>query len=153
MKKCGKLSKNYSIHDKKSWNFWSVKFLNTRKKQYPWCLKLKLLHPFLSFINWINWSGGGSFFCNHLLFFLDYFEQLQTVLFEVELIINNAPLIYPNTIKTCLTPNHLLFGRQLLYSSNTTWTVVRNVIVLSKALLIRWTASVIIFWVGGDMNM
>ena len=68
-----------------------------------------------------------SFFCNH-------FEELQTVLFEVELIINNAPLtyVYPNTIETCLTPNHLLFGRQLLYSSNTTSTVVRNLTVLSS---------------------
>ena len=48
-------------------------------------------------------------FCNH-------FEELQTVLFEVELIINNAPLIsiYQNTIKTCLTPNCLLFGKQLV---------------------------------------
>ena len=66
-------------------------------------------------------------FCNH-------FEELQTVLFEVELIINNAPLtyVYPNTIETCLTPNHLLFGRQLLYSSNTTSTVVRNLTVLSS---------------------
>ena len=47
--------------------------------------------------------------CNH-------FEQLQTMLFEVELIINNAPLIYvyPNTIETCLTPNYLFFGRQLV---------------------------------------
>ena len=37
-------------------------------------------------------------------------------LFEVELIINNAPLIYfyANTIETCLTSNYLLFGRQLL---------------------------------------
>ena len=34
------------------------------------------------------------FFCNH-------FEDLQTVLFEVELIINNAPLtyVYPNAIE------------------------------------------------------
>ena len=59
-------------------------------------------------------------FCNH-------FEELQTVLFEVELIINNAPLMYvhPNTIETCYTPNmellqfhapnYLLLGRQLLY--------------------------------------
>ena len=41
---------------------------------------------------------------------------------EVELIFNNALLtyVYPNTIGTCLTPNHLLLGRQLLYSSNTT---------------------------------
>ena len=29
-----------------------------------------------------------------------------------------------------VTPNHLLFGRQLLYSSNTTSTVVRNLTVL-----------------------
>ena len=76
------------------------------------------------------------FFCNH-------FEELQTVLhvncvthvlFEIELIINNIPLtyIYLNTIETCLTPNHLLFGRQLLYSSNTASTVVRNLTVLSS---------------------
>ena len=66
-------------------------------------------------------------FCNH-------FEELQTMLFEVELIINNAPLtyVYSNTIGTCLTPNHLLFGRQLFYSSNTTSTVVRNLTVLSS---------------------
>ena len=63
------------------------------------------------------------FLCNH-------FEELQTVLFEVELIINNAALTYvnPNTTKTCLIPNHLLFGRQLSYSSNTASTVVRNLI-------------------------
>ena len=32
--------------------------------------------------------------------------------FEVEMIINNAPLtyVYPNTIETCLAHNHLLFG-------------------------------------------
>ena len=56
------------------------------------------------------------------------------LLFEVELIINNAPLTYvqPNTIETCLTPNHLLFGRQLLYSSNIRSTVVRNLTLLSS---------------------
>ena len=66
-------------------------------------------------------------FCNH-------FEELKIMLFEVELIINNAPLIYlyPNTIKTCLTPNYLLFGRQLLLSSNTTSTVAANLTVLSS---------------------
>ena len=31
-----------------------------------------------------------------------------------------------------VTPNHLLFDRQLLYSSNATSTVVRNVTVLSS---------------------
>ena len=52
----------------------------------------------------------------HLFFFCNYFEALQTVSFEVELIINNAPLtyVYPITIETRLTPNHLLFGRQFL---------------------------------------
>ena len=56
------------------------------------------------------------------------------MLFEVELIFNNKPLtyVYPNTIKTCLTPYRLLFGRrQLLYSSNTTSIVVRNLTVFS----------------------
>ena len=55
------------------------------------------------------------------------------MLFEIELIINNIQLTYAylNTIKPCLTPNHLLFGRELLYSSNTTSTVVRNLMVLS----------------------
>ena len=74
-----------------------------------------------------------SIFCSHLLF-SNHFEELQTVLFEIELIINNAPLtyVYPNTIKTCLTPNHLLFGRQLLYCSNTASTVIRNLTVLSS---------------------
>ena len=74
------------------------------------------------------------FFCDHL-FFSNHFKELQTVLFEVELIISNAPLtyVYPNTIdETCLKPTHLLFGRQLLYSSNTTSTVVRNLTVLSR---------------------
>ena len=51
---------------------------------------------------------------------------------EISLHVNNAPLtnVYPNTIETCLTPNHLLFGRELLYSSNTTSTLVTNLTVL-----------------------
>ena len=66
-------------------------------------------------------------------FFYDHFEELQTVFIEVKLIINNAPLTYAysNTIKTYLTPNHLLSGRQLLCYSNTASTVVRNLTVLS----------------------
>ena len=56
------------------------------------------------------------------------------LLIKVKLIINNAPLtyVYPNTVKTYLTPDHLLFGRQLLYYSNTTSTVVRDLTVLSS---------------------
>ena len=67
-------------------------------------------------------------------FFCDHFEELQTVLIKVKLIINNAPLtyVYPNTIKTYLTTNHLLFGRQLLCYCNTALTVVRNLTVLSS---------------------
>ena len=53
-----------------------------------------------------------SIFC-YCLFFCNHFEELQIVLFEVELNIKNAPLInaHPNTIETCLTAVHLLFGR------------------------------------------
>ena len=56
------------------------------------------------------------------------------MLIEVKLISNNAPLtyVYPNTIKTYLTPNHLLFARVLLCYSNTTSTVVRTLTVLSS---------------------
>ena len=63
-----------------------------------------------------------------------HFGELQTVLTEVKLIINNAPLIfaYPNTIKTYSTTNHLLFGRQLLCYSNAALTVVRDLTVLSS---------------------
>ena len=52
------------------------------------------------------------FFAITCFFFCNHFEELQTLLFEVELIIDNAPLtyIYPNTTETCLTPNHLLFA-------------------------------------------
>ena len=49
-----------------------------------------------------------------VLIFCNYFEELQAVLIEVKLIINNAPLtcVNPNSIKTCLPLNHLLFRRQ-----------------------------------------
>ena len=59
-------------------------------------------------------------------------QELQTNLSEVEVIINNAPLIYvyPDTIKTCLTPSYLLFSRQQVLSSNTTSTVAENLTVL-----------------------
>ena len=66
--------------------------------------------------------GGCPLFFAITCFFCSHFEELQTVFIEVKLIINTAPLtyVYPNTIKTYLTPNHLLFGRQLLCYSNTT---------------------------------
>ena len=75
--------------------------------------------------------GGFKGGLESLVFFCNQFEELQTVLFEVELIIDNKPLtyVYPKTIETS---NHLLFGRQLLYSSNTTSTVARNLTLLSS---------------------
>ena len=74
--------------------------------------------------------GGDVFTC----FFCDQFEELHIVFIEVKLIINNAPwtYVYPNTIKTYLTPIYLLFSIQLLCYSNTTSDVIRNVTVLSS---------------------
>ena len=59
---------------------------------------------------------------------------IETVLFSAELIINNTCLtyVYPNTMETCLTPDKLLFGGQLLYSSNTTSTIFTNLTVLAN---------------------
>ena len=43
------------------------------------------------------------------------YEELQTVLCEVETILNNRPLTYyySDNTEQCLTPNHLLFGRTM----------------------------------------
>ena len=89
-----------------------------------------------------------------LVFFCNHFEELQTLLFEVVLIIINASLafVYPNPIQACLTPNHLLLGRQLLYSCNRTSAVVTNLTVLSSTTD-KITASVIIFGIGGEINV
>ena len=47
------------------------------------------------------------------------YEEMQTVLFECEAILNNRPLtyIYPADLSSCLTPNHLLYGRVIQSSS------------------------------------
>ena len=43
------------------------------------------------------------------------YEESQTVLCEVETILNNRPLTYyySDNTEQCLTPNHLLFGRTI----------------------------------------
>ena len=92
----------------------------------------------------ISWSRCGfrgegvarlrpSFFLQSIVL-CNHYVELQTESFEVKLIVSNAPLtyIYPSTIGTCLTTNHLLFGRQLFCSSKTTSTLVRNLTVLSN---------------------
>ena len=44
-------------------------------------------------------------------------EQMQTLLKEIEPIVNNRPLnyVYPTELETYITPNHLLFGRILSF--------------------------------------
>ena len=43
------------------------------------------------------------------------YEELQTVLYEVEQIINNRPITYyySDNETSCLTPNHFLYGKTL----------------------------------------
>ena len=62
-------------------------------------------------------GGGGRRPLFFNLLFCDHFEELQTVLIEVKLFIDNAPLtyVYQNTSKTDLTHNRLFLGRQLLF--------------------------------------
>ena len=62
------------------------------------------------FREWHGEPRAFSIFCNHL-FFCNNFEELQTVLFEVELITNNAPstYTYPNTIETCYTQSFVIW--------------------------------------------
>ena len=47
------------------------------------------------------------------------YEEIQTILYEIEAILNNRPLtyVYPNSLEDCITPNHLLFGRKLSLTS------------------------------------
>ena len=42
-------------------------------------------------------------------------DELQTLLLEIERILNNRPITYdyPTELEKCLTPNHLLYGRRL----------------------------------------
>ena len=79
-------------------------------------------------------EGARSPFFAITCFFWNQFEELQNVLIEVKLITDKAPFIcvYPNTIKTYLTFNHLLIGRQLLCYSNSSSAVFRNLTVLSS---------------------
>ena len=79
-------------------------------------------------------SGGDAGVAHPPIFLQSLVVVFLQSLFKVKLIINNAPLtyIYPNDIERCLTPNHLLFSRQLLYSSITALTVVWNLTTLSS---------------------
>ena len=58
------------------------------------------------------------------------YEELQTILHEVEQIVNNRPITYyySDNEEACLTPNHLLYGRTLnnsnLLSASTTQEII-----------------------------
>ena len=43
------------------------------------------------------------------------YEELLTLFFQIEQIINNRPFsyVYLSDIETCITPNHLLYGYRL----------------------------------------
>ena len=79
----------------------------------------------------LRWRGRRG--RNHLFFEITWKNyKLCCLKLNWSLIIAPLIYIYPNTIKTCLTPNYLLFGKQLLLSSNTTSTVAANLTVLSS---------------------
>ena len=48
------------------------------------------------------------------------YEELATVLAEVETVINNRPLTYleENDVETCVTPSHLHFGRRIMHTEH-----------------------------------
>ena len=115
--------------------------MNLAQEDQRWFVILSSLNHRVEELEFIEYRLLVSTFSNQKqsphppsTFFCQHFEELQTVLTEVKLVINNAPLtyVYTNTIKTYSIHNHLLFGRQLLYSFNTTSTVVRNLTVLSN---------------------
>ena len=62
------------------------------------------------------------------------YEELQTILLEVENILNNRPLtyFYDDELESCLTPNHLLFGRRLERSNHDLTPLNSSVIQSSK---------------------
>ena len=82
------------------------------------------------FREWHRGPRALSIFCNHL-FFCNNFEEVQTALFEVKLITNNAPstYAYPNTIETCYTQSFVICLTVIIFF-NTSSTVLRNVTVL-----------------------
>ena len=59
------------------------------------------------------------------------YEELQTVLLEIERIVNNRPItyVYPAELETCVTPNHLIFGHRLEYESVSDAPVIHNISV------------------------
>ena len=59
------------------------------------------------------------------------YEEIQTVLLEIEMIINNKPLthLYLDATKTPLTPNYLVFSSMLNHSSSNDRSINNQVLV------------------------
>ena len=98
--------------DEQTFNYrWPNKIINLTLAAY-----IKTFHPFISRGGFRVWFGGCTPpFFNHL-FFCDHFEELQTVLIKVKIIINNAPLtqLYPNTIRTFNTQSFVVCQRVIM---------------------------------------
>ena len=62
------------------------------------------------------------------------YEQLQTVLLEIETILNNRPLTYyyADENEPCLTPNHMSYGRTLKVCDPETSSDVSKMLLPSK---------------------
>ena len=62
------------------------------------------------------------------------YQELETVLSEVEQIINNRPITYnySDSEQSCLTPNHLLYGRTLKYSNLLSNSIPGELIIPKK---------------------
>ena len=62
------------------------------------------------------------------------YEELQTVLFEIEMVLNNRPLTftYEEPGDEVLTPNHLLFGRRLNFQAHSNESNSNNINLSSR---------------------
>ena len=76
------------------------------------------------------------------------YEEMQTVLFECQAILNNRPLtcIYPTDLTSCLTPNHLLYGCVITVSSSIQSSPLTNHPSELTAYSNQVTTEVNLFW-------
>ena len=77
---------------------------------------------------------------------------MQTVLFQVEMILNNRPLtyVYPDEIERAQTPNHLLFGRTLQHQIKINQYNLEHKILLHKVR--KLIVLLIVFAIDGTRS-
>ena len=74
------------------------------------------------------------------------YDELQTVISEVELTIYSRPLdyVYDENLEEAITPNHLLYGRKI-NSSNT--EICETVTMINPSRRLKYMETVILhFW-------